>query len=249
MGLAAESVKATFSILKKHPKVLVLYLTLLVLSQLQNTPFIAFQLLLFPLVIFYILLYTATIPLVVKDATSSKPVSIMKSLSFGLKKLHKILGLILLISLPVLVFGSLFGFFAASLVLTGQPFLIWILAIFIPGIIITAIYICIRLAFSTSILMIENQGIINSIKKSWEVSRNKFWSIVGAFSLLSLLLIPYLIAVPVFVFISALTRLSGGVSTSFLLIQFIISLLLLLVPATLLSLLPTAYYLKIRGRK
>ncbi len=241
MGLATESVKTTFSILKKYPKILILTLILALLGQLPQTLPLLYQLLLVLLTFFFSLLFGAAVQLIVKDALLSKTVSLLESLSFGLKKIHKILGLT---SLLMLIAGIILLPIIFTIFLLTIPYGFWISSMLVIAATLVVVYISTRLAFATPILMIENLGIIESLKKSWGVSRNRFWSIVGAFTLLGLLLVPYLITAVVFSVFQTET-----VSAGLLLTQFLVLIVLSMIPSTLLSLLPATYYLKIKGKK
>ncbi len=242
MGLAIESVKASFSILKRHPKILILGLILTAFSSIsvlyKASSFIYLSLL--PFIMFFSLLYGASIQLVVKDALSSKTVSLRKSLSLGFKKLHKVLGLVLLF---ILIFGLISIPMIVAMFLPKTISYIWVFIIFLIVTSAGLMYISIKLIFAMPILMIENSGIVESLKRSWTVSKNKFWSIVGASGLLYLLYIPYFMAVLIFVFISLF------LPTSFLLIKFLVSVALSFVPSTLISFLPAAYYLKMKRER
>jgi membrane-anchored glycerophosphoryl diester phosphodiesterase (GDPDase) len=249
MGLLIESVKATFSVLKKCPQVLIFTIILYGFSQLLSFhglgtfPLTIFNYLLYA---FIALLYTASFQLIVKDALLSKHVSLTECLSRGLKKLHKVLGLMILFGLMGLVFAipMILMIFLKSWILLPLS-LIGIAAVVI------SIYVFIRLTFSMPIIMIENSGIIESMKKSWKASKNKFWSIIGAFSLLGLLFIPYMMAMFAFSIISLMQQI-GGLSylpTAFSSVQDIVLIALGIVPSTLISFLPAAYYLKTRKKK
>jgi len=272
MGLLIESVKATFSVLKKCPQVLVFSIIYFTFSQLLSVE----GLLTFPLIIFicflYIfiaLLYTATFQLVVKSALSSRRVSLMECISSGLKKLHKVLGLGVLLGLIGIGFATLMIIPMSLIIarsvsmlvaapLTTPLVLLPLLVIGIIAVIIAGIYVFTRLTFSIPILMIENSGIIESMKRSWKASKGKFWSIVGAFSLMSLLFIPMMIAMSVFGIIymmhqnPELIMYDTGLASSpptFSLAQFILLIALGVVPLALMSFLPAAYYMKIKMRK
>lgn len=248
MGLLIESVKATFSVLKKCPQALVFSIILFTFGQLLSIeglgifPWVIFIYLLY---LFIALLYTATFQLVVKNALSSRRVSLMECIFSGFKKLHKVLGLGILFGLIGIVFTIPIGLSYFSI---GNFLILLLIGI---AAIIAAIYVFTRLAFSMPILMIENSGIIESMKRSWKASKDKFWSIVGAFSLMSLFFIPLMIAMFVFAIISAMHQFGGltYLPTTFSLVQFIVLIVLGIVPSALMSFLPAAYYMKTKMKK
>jgi len=254
MGLLIESVKATFSVLKRCPQILVfsiIYFTFSQLLSVQRLVTFPLTIFIYLLYIFIALLYTATFQLVVKNALSSRRVSLMECIFSGLKKLHKVLGLMILLGLIGVGFAIPIILIIVFTVFLLKSWIFLTLLLIAIAAMIASVYVFTRLAFSIPILMIENSGIIESIKRSWKASKNKFWSIFGAFSLLGLLFIPYMIAIFTFMIIAVIHQ-YGGLAyspTGFSLVQFIVLLVLGVVPSALMAFLPATYYIKTKTRK
>lgn len=248
MGLLIESVKATFSVLKKYPKILIISLVVMIPSFLQSyfqdSLSTTYKALLALLIMFISLIYSALATLIVRDALSSKRIYFRKLLSASLEKLYRLFGLMVLFLLIGLV--MLIPIIVPAMYISTVSWTLVLLTLFSS---ILIIYVFTRLTFSIPIIMIKDSGIIESIKKSWQASNNKFWSIFGAFVLLSLLfitlLIPILISIPFFIVFD----IRGYVPLWFTITYLLVSLALSIVPSVLITFLPAAYYLKIKRRK
>ncbi|MGV8151977.1 MAG: glycerophosphoryl diester phosphodiesterase membrane domain-containing protein [Candidatus Nanoarchaeia archaeon] len=73
--------------------------------------------------------------------------------------------------------------------------------LFAIAIFLFAIYAGVRLYFSYYAAFMENKGVIDSIKKSWSISKGKFWKIFGNLLLFFLIVICMLIALSAVFFI------------------------------------------------
>lgn len=150
-------------------------------------------------------------PLIVKQIAEEDKIEIFKIFKKSLKKVHKIIALTIMQSLPIviitiLVAGVAYMYVISSfmplisgltttgsvvlpaLKITGMatmsemmitsttflPFILVIIAVFL-----IAFYFTTRLWLSLPVLMIEDLGVIGSLKKSWGMTKRKFWSISG----------------------------------------------------------------------
>lgn len=124
-------------------------------------------------------------PLLLKQAGREKKISIIKAFKGGLKKIHKVFSVTMIIVFPFLILGVISIFLITTLGgITGIVSMILIcLALIIAG-----SYISIRLILSIPVLMIEDSGIIESIKRSWKMTKSKFWVLFGIIIIVGLII-------------------------------------------------------------
>ena len=67
-------------------------------------------------------------------------------------------------------------------ILVGLCVMVGFILFIIPG-----IYLAIRLAFAKFIIVNENIGVVDALKKSWYVSKGQYWNIVGLYTLVFLI--------------------------------------------------------------
>ena len=99
-----------------------------------------------------IILYLAAIRLIAETAKNNPP-NLGSALILGLKKF-----------IPIIISGIL----SMAMIMIGYVFLI------LPG-----LYLTIRFMFFVQAAMIDDQGIISSLDKSWQVTRGNWWRSLG----------------------------------------------------------------------
>ena len=193
MGLGIKSFEDTLDFVKKHPKVLLLTLfpalTYLPIALFQETaPILLLMVLVsLPLFIFFSILVAGAFPVIIQFELKSKKWNLKKAISISLRKFGKILianiflilvfGILFLIPIVILMFGASFYF---------TPLVILSIILFLALLIFT-IFVSFRLSVVIPILVVEEKGVIESIKKSWKITKGHVLSIFVGLFLLSLI--------------------------------------------------------------
>jgi hypothetical protein len=136
---------------------------------------------------------TGGYPLLLKQASRKKKISIIEALKGGLKKIHKIFSIsIISTSLLLVAFVVLFAFiivpFSRSEITPSiNPWSTISALLIFFALVIAGTYLFIRLIFSIPVLMIEDSGIAESIKRSWNLTKSRFWMVFGIMAVIGLI--------------------------------------------------------------
>lgn len=212
MGLGLKSFEDTFSFVKKTPKIFLLALlptianfimilttTNFIISLIMPYAFNYFTIIILFVVNFLLsIIVTGSFPIVVYQGLVIKKIDLVKALKYSLERFGKILityiisgGIIVgIISIPLL--------FSILARLSNSPTLLVISLILSIPFIIVSLFISFRLFLIFPVLMLEEKRPIESIKKSWNITKGHVWSILGGILLLTLVVL--VISLPIIFF-------------------------------------------------
>jgi MFS family permease len=246
MGLAVESVKDVFNFVFKYPKAFLATFILMLVSMVLGF-IVAFSIVIggwigtvFLVIViiacgFPVLIVAGVYPVMVYQALRYKKVSIRYAFHIVLRKLPQLFilvliigGVALLLAMLILVPSSIILWSLLSNAFSGP--LLAAALILMAVCFVAMIYVLTRLFFAIPVLMIENKGVIDSIKASWSQTSGYVLSISGAIVLLSLIFIPLNISGIVFELIGGFIYVGWVVISNTII-------------STLSGVLPTIYYL------
>lgn len=200
MGLATDSIKDTFTFIFRYPKsilIALLFAIIISLGSLIVEQGVIVTIIYYIIIVFISLILTSAYQLIVYRAVRENKVNLTDTILTSLKKLPKIfiaalISLVILLPItPLLVFiftpfGSqiytMFSQTFSDLIAFGIAMIVLIIC---GGI---ALYLGLKIFLTFPILMIENKEPIDSIKASWNKTKNYELSILGANILLGLII-------------------------------------------------------------
>ncbi|MEM5772770.1 MAG: glycerophosphoryl diester phosphodiesterase membrane domain-containing protein [Candidatus Aenigmatarchaeota archaeon] len=201
MGLGLKSFEETFSFVKKNPKIFLLALLPAIpalpmsfmISNLNPIWIVANLFYLIGAIIVYLIVgfilsivAMGAFPIVVYQSRMKKEIKLGEALKSSLKKFGKILlTLIILAGISIAIISIPLLVFILSIFFSSTILLVLSLILLIPFVVIL-VFFSLRLSIAIPILILENKSLMESIKKSWNMTKGQIWSILGGSLLLAL---------------------------------------------------------------
>ncbi len=144
----------------------------------------------------FTLIITGISSLAVADLVIKRKYSLKYYINKSKEFLLKLILLLIVYSLLITIIGMLLlsiSVVIPALLFFTLPAELYYIAIIVAVIlfiitVILMLFMIIRLSFSTQVLVLENEKILSSIKRSWKLSKGYFWVILGRIVLIAILM-------------------------------------------------------------
>ncbi|NHN56531.1 hypothetical protein G9U51_12150 [Calidifontibacter sp. DB0510] len=157
---------------------------------------------------------------VLSEAVLGHRISIGQAWQRGKGRLLPLLGLTVLLALAaLLVLGVIVAVVAGSYAAAGAATAVVVGGLLAIAFVVAAVFVATRMLFASAVIVLERQGVVAAMKRSWALTRGQFWRIFGIYLLASLLagLVSSIVTLPAMMIVMATigsTAPGGSVSMS-----------------------------------
>ncbi|GAB3578271.1 glycerophosphoryl diester phosphodiesterase membrane domain-containing protein [Calidifontibacter terrae] len=160
---------------------------------------------------------TGMLIVVVGEAVLGRRISISATWSRVKGRIWALLGVVLLIALSVVVFLTLLALLCwVAYLIAGVGLMVAAIILCVPLAVCAVVFVQVRTSLATPAVTLERMGPIVSLKRSWALTRNQFWRILGVTLVASLLagIVGAIITVPASLVVAVAATGADGTASS-----------------------------------